>query len=209
MTILMWLACGGGLDLTTDATTTGSGNQPPAQNWSISATIDGTTVTVTSPPDGSALAVSQITSAIDEAFVEGQTFGIGLPPILPRMEIQAIAHFNDLPDDTDRFHILDVGSMPYGTLIQNGGDDPVESPGVNIKYWDATGAYWNCSKSAGSQAASWFEITSHEDYDGEPLPDGTQPRAVTEGFFYCSLYNESGGFVDLEDGTFTSLTTTW
>ncbi len=204
----MWrfLACGPDLLTGTD-TNTGPG--PTAgETWSITATIEDVPISVTSPFGGEKATVSQLTSAWEDKYVEAQSFGIGIEPVLPRFEIQVIVHLDDLPDDTVRFHILDVGTSPYGTLIQNGNDDDNEIPGANVKYWDATGEEWTCSKSSGDQSGAWFEVTSHEDYDGEPLADGTQPRAITRGVFNCTLYAGSAA-MDLEDGTFSTLTTTW
>jgi hypothetical protein len=176
--------------------------------WFVDATVDGVHVRAESPPDGSALSVTQLTSAWEGFLVEVQRFEVGLEPALPRFEIGVVEHFENTPDDNDRWHILDVGTFPYGTLVQNGNDDLAEVEGAYVKLWDAAGSASDCSRSSGDQAASWFEVTSHEETSRD-LPDGTSIHAITTGRFGCVLFDAAGGAVGDLEGSFESLTTTY
>ncbi len=201
-----WLACGGGAITDTSTTAGGIGS---GTTFFVDAKIGPVQLRAESNATGSNCKASQLTSAWGGFLVEAQTFGIGLGDTTPRFEIQNVAHFEDTPDDTDRWHILDVGTYPYGTLIQNENDDPSEYPGVNVKLWDLAGAYSDCSRSSGDQTSSYFEVSSHEDYAGAPLIDGTSVQAVTEGRFGCLLYDLAGVEVGELEGTFLALTTTF
>lgn len=205
----MWVALLVGCGKGGEATDSPTGGDPiVGQVWFVEGTLDGTTLRTESPSNGAELSVTQLTSAWDGNLVEVQRFEVGLGATLPRFEVGVVAHFDNAPDDTDRWHILDVGTFAYGTLVQNEGDDPEEYPGAFVRVWDAAGSYSDCSRTTGDQAASYFEVTSHE-HTTQTIADGTDVEAITGGRFGCTLHDDGGGVVGDFEGSFESLTTTY
>lgn len=105
---------------------------------------------------------------------------------------------NDLSYNT-RFLLFDEGTYNYGSWSEDSTMAGVD--GAIITYTDNTGKIWSSDKRYGQQE-SWasFEITSHTAVDDD------QFGAKTKGTFHCRVFDGTGGFLELSNGSFHART---
>lgn len=98
--------------------------------------------------------------------------------------------------------VQDSADVPFQDIIKLG-SNPIlgegdKGSGIVISYWRIGGGLQDYSTRLGPQNDAWFTVTSHNRVDGY---DGVF-HYITSGHFSCTLYNELGVPIHLQDMSF-------